>query len=146
MINPGMFSSNTDLWPTPQRFFDQLDTEFRFTLDPCATAENRKCKNFFTAEEDGLKQEWNGKVFMNPPYGRAIKEWVRKAYEEAISGRAEVVVCLLPARTDTAWWHEFVIKGEVRFIRGRLKFGDGTNSAPFPSAVAIFRREQLQKN
>lgn len=84
-----------------------------------------------------MKQEWNGTVFMNPPYGRGIGEWVKKAFDSAMGGA--VVVCLLPARTDTKWWHDYCMKGNIRFIRGRLKFGDGKNSAPFPSAIVIFK-------
>ena len=135
-----MFSSATDLWATPQSFFDQLNNEFRFTLDPCATAENAKCRSFYTQEDDGLKQDWGGQiVFCNPPYGREIKKWVRKCYEESKKPNT-VVVMLIPARTDTAYFHDYIYKkSEVRFIRGRLKFGDAKNSAPFPSMVVIFR-------
>lgn len=135
-----MFSSATDLWATPQSFFDQLNNEFRFTLDPCATAENAKCRSFYTKEDDGLKQDWGGQiVFCNPPYGREIKKWVRKCYEESKKPNT-VVVMLIPARTDTAYFHDYIYKkSEVRFIRGRLKFGDAKNSAPFPSMVVIFR-------
>lgn len=133
------FSSKTDMWSTPQTVFDTLDTEFHFKLDPCATEENAKCPLFFTEEQNGLNQDWNqgGAVFMNPPYGRAIKEWMRKAYESALAGIT--VVCLVPSRTDTRWWHDYAMKGEIRFIKGRLKFGDSKNSAPFPSAIVIFR-------
>ncbi len=133
-----LFSTATDDWATPQPLFDQLNAEFAFTLDPCASAKNAKCPRYFTPEEDGLRQDWSKEtVFMNPPYGRVIGLWVRKAYESAQGGG--VVVCLLPARTDTRWWHDYVMRGEVRFIRGRLRFGDGKNSAPFPSAIVIFR-------
>jgi phage N-6-adenine-methyltransferase len=132
------FSSATDDWPTPQDFFDKVNEEFGFTLDPCSSADNAKCSNFFTKDDDGLAQEWTGRVWMNPPYGRAIGAWMKKAYESAKS-TAETVVCLVPARTDTAWWHEYAAKGEVRFIRGRLKFGGHKNSAPFPSALVIFK-------
>jgi phage N-6-adenine-methyltransferase len=132
------FSSATDDWPTPQDFFDKVNEEFGFTLDPCSSAENTKCQQFFTKDDDGLVQEWTGRVWMNPPYGRVIGAWMKKAYESAKS-TAEAVVCLVPARTDTAWWHEYAMKGEVRFIRGRLKFGGHANSAPFPSALVVFR-------
>jgi len=135
-MNPGMYSSATPEWATPQKIFDELNAEFQFTLDPCASKENAKCQKFFTREDDGLNQKWDGVVFMNPPYGRGIGEWVRKAFDSAMEG--VTVVCLLPARTDTKWWHEYCMKGEIRFIRGRLKFGDGKNSAPFPSAIIIF--------
>jgi phage N-6-adenine-methyltransferase len=132
------FSSKTDLWATPQDFFDALDAEFGFTLDVCALPENAKCERYFTPKEDGLHQSWQGVCWMNPPYGREIGKWVRKAFESAKAGAT--VVCLLPARTDTAWWHTWAMKAEeVRFVRGRLKFGTSKNSAPFPSAVVIFR-------
>jgi phage N-6-adenine-methyltransferase len=136
------FSSKTDLWATPQDFFDALNKEFSFDVDVCATAENAKCQNYFTAQQDGLKQDWNGVCWMNPPYGRVIGNWVKKAYESAQNGA--IVVCLLPARTDTKWWHDYCMKGSVRFIRGRLKFGGNKNAAPFPSALVIF--EQMQEN
>lgn len=131
------YSSATDLWATPQDFFDGLNAEFGFTLDVCATPDNTKCADYFTAEQDGLAQDWRGVCWMNPPYGRAIKEWMRKAYESAAAGAT--VVCLVPARTDTAWWWDYAIKGEIRFVRGRLKFGGMKANAPFPSAVVIFR-------
>lgn len=138
MINSSLFSSASMEWETPQEFFDRLDAEFHFDLDVCATAENAKCARYFTPEEDGLAQEWGGTCFMNPPYGREIGKWVRKAYEEAQKGAT--VVCLLPARTDTAWWHDYVMRAvEIRFIRGRLRFGGAANGAPFPSAVVVFR-------
>jgi len=130
------FSSATDLWATPQDFFDKLNAEFNFTLDPCSNHENHKCERYFTEEDDGLAQSWkNERVFMNPPYGREIGKWVSKAYAEDA-----LVVALVPARTDTAWWHDNVMKPgvDVRFIRGRLKFGGSKNSAPFPSAVVVF--------
>lgn len=129
-------SSATPEWATPQDFFDTMNTTHRFDLDVCATPENAKCARFFTKEQDGLAQEWNGKVWMNPPYGREIGKWVRKAYESA--QRGATVVCLLPARTDTAWWHDYCEKGRYRFLRGRLKFGGSRNSAPFPSVVVTF--------
>lgn len=138
MINPGLFTSNTDLWATPQVFFDEMNREFGFELDVCATDENAKCSKYFTEREDGLSQEWTGVCWMNPPYGREIGKWIEKAYTSAMGGAT--VVCLLPARTDTRWWHNYCMKGEIRFIKGRLKFGDGKNPAPFPSAVVIFRR------
>jgi phage N-6-adenine-methyltransferase len=130
------FSSKTDQWATPQDFFAVLDAEFGFNLDVCASALNAKSKRFFTVEDDGLKQEWTGKCWMNPPYGDEIGRWVKKAYESAQAGA--LVVCLLPARTDTGWWWDYARYGEVRFLKGRLKFGNSTNSAPFPSAVVIF--------
>ena len=132
------FSSATDLHATPQDFFDQLDAEFGFDLDVCASPENAKCTIYFTKEDDGLHQDWTGVVWMNPPYGREIGRWLKKANESAKDNGA-TVVCLVPARTDTNWWHEYVIQHEVRFVRGRLKFGDAKNSAPFPSAVVVIR-------
>lgn len=131
------FSSASDKWATPQATFDKLHAEFGFELDVCALPENAKCQNFFTPDQDGLAQDWRGVCWMNPPYGRGISRWVRKAYESAKAGA--IVVALVPARTDTAWWHDYVAKGEVRFLRGRLKFGGAKFSAPFPSAVVIFR-------
>lgn len=130
------FSSKTDLWSTPQAFFDKYNDIYSFNTDVCASAENAKCKRFFTEADDGLTQEWTGVCWMNPPYGREIIHWMKKAYESSLQGAT--VVCLVPARTDTKWWHEYAMKGEIEFIRGRLKFGDAKNSAPFPSAVVVF--------
>lgn len=132
------FSSCTDEWSTPEALFVQLRRLFNFTLDPCANSENAKATQFFDKSIDGLTQSWKteGAVFMNPPYGRTIGKWVKKAYEESLSGTP--VVCLLPARTDTEWWSEYCTRGVVRFIRGRLKFGDNRKDAPFPSAIVIF--------
>ena len=133
-----MFSSATDEWATPQAFFDAQNFIYNFTLDVCATAENAKCVRHYTRDNDGLKQPWAGeRCWMNPPYGRVIGDWMAKAYAE--SRRGALVVCLVPARTDTAWWHDYAIKGDVTFIRGRLKFGGGKNSAPFPSALVVFK-------
>lgn len=131
------YSSKTDLWATPIDFFRKLDAEFSFTLDSCASPENAKCEMYYTKEHDGLSLPWFGVVWCNPPYGREIGKWVQKAWESAVHGAT--VVMLVPARVDTAWWHDFCALGEVRFVRGRLKFGGGRNSAPFPSAVVIFR-------
>lgn len=131
------FSSASDEWETPHILFDELDRLFGgFTLDPCATPQNAKCSVFFTRAEDGLSKPWTGKVFMNPPYGREVGKWVKKAWEESLGGA--LVVCLLPARVDTRWWHEYARKGHVYFLRGRLKFGAARNSAPFPSAIVTF--------
>lgn len=129
-----MFSSKTDLWETPQDLFEKYDAIYHFETDVCALPENTKCKRFFTPEMDGLKQEWTGVCWCNPPYGRRIGAWVKKAAESNAN-----TVMLLPARTDTAWFHNYIYgKAEVRFIRGRLKFGDSKNSAPFPSMIVIF--------
>lgn len=130
------FSSETDLWATPQDFFDKLNAAYRFDLDVCATHDNAKCARYFTKDDDGLKQQWCGSVWMNPPYGREIGVWMRKAHESSLQGAT--VVCLVPARTDTVWWHDWAMRGSITFIRGRLKFGDALNSAPFPSALVVF--------
>ncbi len=137
------FSSATDMHATPQDFFNKLDAEFGFTLDVCASPENAKCRSYYTKEVNGLAQEWTGVVWMNPPYGREIGQWMKKANEAANKGAT--VVCLVPARTDTNWWHEYAIHHEVRFVRGRLKFGDAKNSAPFPSAVVVMRGKSQQQ-
>jgi site-specific DNA-methyltransferase (adenine-specific) len=145
------FSSKTNEWETPIDFYKKLDDEFEFTLDPCCTIESAKCLYYFTIEDDGLKQSWENEcVFMNPPYGRDIKHWIKKAKEEALNNEA-TVVCLIPARTDTNYWHDHIFseysKGnaEIRFLRGRLKFGGSKNSAPFPSAVVVFRKDIARK-
>ncbi len=133
-----MFSSKTDLWETPQDFFDRLNEEFHFDLDVCALPANAKCERYFTPEMDGLSQQWKGVCWCNPPYGREIGAWVQKASYEATVG--QTVVMLLPARTDTRWFHDWIYgKAEISFIRGRLKFGGCKNSAPFPSMVVVFR-------
>lgn len=131
------FSSKTDLWATPMDFFCKYDDLYGFELDVCADDDNAKCKKYFTKRDDGLSKEWSGVCWMNPPYGREIGLWMRKAYESSLCGAT--VVCLVPARTDTAWWHDYAMRGEIEFIRGRLKFGNATNSAPFPSAVVVYR-------
>ena len=137
MITAELFSSKTDDWATPQDFFDAWNALYDFELDVCANHDNAKCQNYFTIEEDGLQQDWEAKrCWMNPPYGREIGKWMEKAYKESKKGAT--VVCLVPARTDTAWWHDYAMQGSITFIRGRLKFGDSKNSAPFPSAVVVF--------
>lgn len=136
------FSSKTDQWATPQDFFDELHKEFGFTLDPCADKSNAKCAKYYTHEDDGLSKDWSGeRVFCNPPYGREIGKWIKKAHDSNA-----LVVMLIPARTDTKAWHEYIFgKAEVRFVKGRLKFGDSKNSAPFPSAVVIFRERNTRR-
>lgn len=133
------YSSKSNEWATPQKLFDELNEEFNFTLDPCATDENAKCNKHFTIEDDGLSKDWSKDVvFMNPPYGREIKKWIKKAYEESLNGAT--VVCLIPARTDTTYWHDFIFDkaDDIRFLKGRLKFGNSKNSAPFPSAIVVY--------
>jgi phage N-6-adenine-methyltransferase len=161
MVDKILFSSATDMWSTPQATFDIYNAIHNFELDVCATHENAKCFNYFTEQDDGLSKTWAGSCWMNPPYGDpeyvckkncikkicksrgyhnlkyvpGIADWMKKAYESSLSGAK--VVCLVPARTDTAWWHDYAMKGEIEFLRGRLKFGDAKNCAPFPSAVVI---------
>jgi phage N-6-adenine-methyltransferase len=130
------FKSDSTEWETPQATFDEWNARFHFTLDVCATTENAKCAKFFTIADDGLRQQWIGACWMNPPYGRVISKWMKKAWESSLKGAT--VVCLVPARTDTRWWHEYAVKGKIHFIRGRLRFGWHRNSAPFPSAVVVF--------
>lgn len=138
MVQECLFSSATHEWGTPQSLFDAVDQEFGFTLDPCCTRVNAKCGYHFTQTENGLIQDWAEHiVFMNPPYGRQIVAWMRKAYESARNGAT--VVCLVPARTDTRWWHQYAMKGEIRLLRARVRFQGGKHSAPFPSAFLIFR-------
>lgn len=131
------FSSKTDDWETPQYVFDELNKEFNFKLDVCATPKNAKCIEFIpnvSEEINGLTVRWGSSNWMNPPYGREIGKWVKKASENPLT------VCLLPARTDTKWFHDYILgKAEIRFIKGRLKFGGHKNSAPFPSMIVIFR-------
>ena len=132
----------TDVWATPQWLYDALNKEFGFTLDPCSDGKNAKCEKFYTPRENGLLRDWGTEtVFMNPPYSE-VDEWMRKAYGAALEGAT--VVCLIPARTDTQWWHAYVMKAEIRFIKGRLKFGDAENSAPFPSAIVVFRPREFK--
>lgn len=143
MISPALYSSASVEWETPQDLFDRLNAKYHFTLDVCATPENAKCKMFFTKEDDGLARKWTGeRVWCNPPYGRGVDQWVQRcgfAKQHAPDWAPEFAVMLLPARTDTRWWHDYVIPyGKVEFLRGRLKFGGHKNSAPFPSAVVMF--------
>ena len=144
MMNEAMFSSQRTDWETPKELFNELDREFHFTLDPASTDENAVCKKHFTPREDGLAQSWHGEtVFCNPPYGRDLPVWIEKAATEARKGAT--VVMLIPARTDTKAFHDFIYgKAEIRFLKGRLKFGLGgvsSDAAPFPSMVVVFRPE-----
>lgn len=139
MVNKALFSSNSDNWSTPQDIYEALDNEFNFNLDPCADENNHKCENYFTQNDDGLLKNWGGyRVFCNPPYSN-IAAWVKKAYKEATKDNT-LVVLLIPARTDTKYFQEYIYhRSEIRFIKGRLKFGESKNSAPFPSMIVIFR-------
>lgn len=136
-MNKVMFSSKSDDWETPQDLFDKLNEVFHFTLDVCASSKNAKCKKYFTKEQDGLSQDWaTNKIWCNPPYGRRIGEWVKKC-----SCHPRCSAMLLPARTDTRWFHDWIYKNddaEVYFLRGRLHFGNAKKSAPFPSMIVVF--------
>lgn len=139
-IHESLFSNGSEDWPTPQAFYNVLNDEFGFSLDPCASSANAKCKRFFTKDDDGLTRDWGTHhVFCNPPYGRKMRDWARKCFDA--SQRGATVVLLAHARTDTQWFHHWVYgkAAEIRFVKGRLKFGDGTTPAPFPSLVAVFR-------
>jgi phage N-6-adenine-methyltransferase len=143
-MNEALLSSKKMYWCTPQSFFDELDREFHFVLDAAATDKTAKCADYFTPETDGLMQSWerNGAVFCNPPYGREISKWVQKAYEESLR-HGTVIVLLIPARTDTSYFHDYIYgKAEIRFVRGRIKFtddnGNAMGPAPFPSMVVIY--------
>ena len=143
-----LFSSKTGEWETPNAFYDKLSWRFGpFTLDPCATKESAKCANYYTIDDDGLSKDWqNHTVFVNPPYGRQIHKWIEKSYNES-KDKNTTVVMLIPARTDTRYWHDYVMKAkEVHFVKGRLKFGSSNNSAPFPSAVIVFERSAEPRN
>lgn len=142
-----MLSSERDIWETPKDFFDELDAEFHFTLDTCALPENAKCERYFTPEDDGLSQPWTGVCWCNPPYGRGIQKLVRKALHASRNGAT--VVMLVPARTDTKWFHDCILpNAEVRFLRGRIRFlidGVQIGCAPFPSMLVIFRGGSREK-
>lgn len=134
MNTNGIFSSRSDLWETPQDLFDKLDAIYHFQTDVCALPENAKCEHYFTPEQDGLSQEWAGVCWCNPPYGREVGKWVEKAARSDAT-----VVMLLPARTDTWWFHDLCMRvGQVHFLRGRLRFGDSKCNAPFPSMIVVF--------
>lgn len=143
-MNKALLSSKKMDWCTPQTFFDELNAEFHFTLDPAATDKSAKCPEYFTPETDGLHQSWRGHtVFCNPPYGRDIRDWVQKAYVES-QGEGTTVVLLIPARTDTSYFHDYILgKAEIRFLRGRIKFtdedGNTSDPAPFPSMLVVYK-------
>jgi len=143
MVNSGLYTSNSDEWATPQLFFNELDREFNFELDVCATDQNAKCTRYFTREQDGLSQDWGRlKVWCNPPYGKGIDRWISKCIKHA--ERGSLAVMLIPARTDTRWFHDLIYHNplaEIRFVRGRLRFitENSTNwNAPFPSMIVVF--------
>ncbi len=137
MVDKALFSSNSGEHETPDDLFAELNAEFNFTLDPAATPKNAKCENYYTKAENGIVQPWPGNVFCNPPYGREVGKWIIKGRSEAANG--SLVVMLLPARTDTKWFHDYIEgQAEVRFIAGRLKFSNSKNSDPFPSMVVIY--------
>jgi site-specific DNA-methyltransferase (adenine-specific) len=145
-LQKAMVSSKTNEWETPQWFFDKLNKEFNFTLDPCCKKETAKCNKFFTEEEDGLKQDWSKDiVFMNPPYGGNTGKWIRKAWLESRNGAT--IVCLIVSSTDRSYWHDYIFPfaSEIRFIRGRLRFGNAESTAPFASAIIIFDNKPRQK-
>lgn len=131
-------------WATPTEFFKKLDGEFRFTLDPCADESNHKCERYFTEDQDGLAQDWSGEVvYCNPPYGRATAKWVKKCHDEVMLGNCRCAVMLIAARTDTQWFHQYIYGiAEVRFVKGRLRFGESKTNAPFASMVVVYRRNE----
>lgn len=139
MNNKALFTSGSVEWATPQELFDRLNEEFHFTLAPCSTDENAKCRKHYTKEQDGLSQDWTGEtVYCNPPYGREMVKWIRKCYEHFVGGGTAVM--LIPARTDTKAFHEYIYgKAEIRFLRGRLHFNESKNNAPFPSMVVVYK-------
>ena len=140
-----MYSFKSEEWETPQNFFDHLNREFHFTLDVCSTHENAKCVKHYTKEDDGLSQDWSGEtVWCNPPYGREMPKWIRKCAKHGAEGG--IAVMLIPARTDTKAFHDYIYgKSEIRFVKGRLKFGGSKNPAPFPSMVVIFGKNTVPK-
>ena len=138
-INDSLFSSEDQTWETPQDLFDKLNSVFNFNLDVCAIDETAKCKEYFTPKINGLTKDWKGICWMNPPYGREQIKWIIKAYEES-KKHSSTVVCLIPARPDTRVWHNIIFKNasSICFIKGRLKFSNSKQSAPFPSALITF--------
>lgn len=144
MVDQVMFSCEKEDWGTPQWLFDALDKEFGFTIDVCASDDNAKCDRYYTISDTGLLKDWGTEVcWCNPPYGpKQTGLWMHKAYSAAQSGAT--VVVLAPARTDTKWFHEYAMKGEVRFLRGRLTFEGAPSTAPFPSLVCVFRPKEFE--
>ena len=141
MITSGLMSSLTDDWGTPKEFFKEINKEFSFQLDVCASNQNYKCERYYTESENGLLQDWEQVNWCNPPYGRAIGKWIEKAHNEHLKGKTTVL--LIPSRTDTKWFHDYIYqKHEIRFLKGRLKFNDGKNPAPFPSMIVIMKGKE----
>ena len=149
MLNKGMMSSNKDSWETPQDFFDKLNNKYHFSFDLAASDDNHKVDYYYTTKDDSLSKPWHkiaGNLWLNPPYGRKINDWVKKAYEESLIKNRGAIVLLIPARTDTSYWHDYIFgKAEIKFLRGRLKFevnGKSKDAAPFPSALVIYKGEK----
>lgn len=141
MLNDSLYSSKKQDWNTPLSLFNKLNKEFNFTLDVCADDSNFKCKNYFDIHKNGLIQEWIGNCWMNPPYGREISKWIEKATLSIKNKECNIIVCLLPVRSDTKWWHNYVMKSsEIRFLNKRLTFDGANNKAPFPSCIVIFNK------
>lgn len=140
-MNNILFSSKNEVWETPHDLFNSLNKLYQFTLDPCANRENANCEKYYTIEDNGLLQSWKGeRVFCNPPYGRNIGSWIRKCYDEVMLNDCELVVLLVPARTDTAWFHDYIYnKFDIEFLRGRLTFSC-VGRAPFPSMIVIMTK------
>ena len=138
-LQKAMVSSKSNEWETPQALFDELNDEFHFTLDPCATKDNAKCPNFCTIADNGLSRSWSGEVvFMNPPYGGHTREWIEKAWYESHNGA--IIVCLIVSATDRSYWHDYIFPhaDEIRWLRGRVTFGEAKSTAPFASAIVVF--------
>lgn len=134
-----LFSSKSNNWETPNKLFEKLNNIFNFSLDVCASNKNAKCDKYYTIEDDSLNIQWNGNCWMNPPYGRKISTWIKKAYKESLKSNT-FIVCLIPARTDTKYQHDLIFKyaEAVCFIKGRIKFSGNQNNAPFPSQIVVF--------
>jgi len=132
-----MFSTGAEEWETPPELFKWLDDYFHFTLDVCASEKNTKCKDFYSREHDAFIEAWTGKCYMNPPYGRGIGKWIKFAWEQSRNPNT-TIVCLLPARTDTKWFHEYCTRGTIIFLKGRLTFVGAESPAPYPSMIVIF--------
>ena len=141
-MTKGLTSTGNIVTETPKYLFDKISSIFNFSLDACALPENAKCESYYTPKDDGLSKPWRGGVWCNPPYGREILSWVKKAYEESQKEYNSFVLMLLPARTDTKWWWDWVQgKATLFFIKGRVKFGDHNVGAPFPSVLALYMKD-----